>query len=145
MNAIEQLAEYRKRQAERFKDEEDDEFGEETKYEVDEIQQLSQKYDEEERKRQELRDMEYSQRLEREMNFRESYGRDDLEENRKQEFEDDIGDEGIPAQLPIHNQYDIPIDPSINYSDHERETYVKQDPPKWLLHPVHVKRDAEIK
>ena len=140
MSALQQLQEYRQKQAERFKDTSDDENIDDQH----EIQELTRKFEEEEKALREQRDQEYSQNLERNMNFRESYT-SDLEENKLPDNYDDIGFEGTPAQVPVHNQHNYMNESAPNYTQNNRETFSRQEPPKWLVQPIHIDRNSEIK
>ncbi|CAI2376345.1 unnamed protein product [Moneuplotes crassus] len=142
MSALKQLEEYRRKQAERFKEEEDEESY--ISEEIKEVQEMAEKINLEERKLQEQKDIEYCQHLERNINFREGYG-DDLEENKFGENFDDIGHEGTPARVPTQNQYNYMADNSLSGQRNNRETFVRQEPPKWLVQPIHIDQSNQVK
>lgn len=140
MSALQQLQEYRKKQAERFQnvDDEEDPSSEE------DIQEIAHKYDEQERIDQEQRDLQFSQNLERNMNFRDNYTHD-LEENKFGENYDDIGYEGTPAQVPSQNQNHYMNEGQLGFGQNNRETITRKEPPRWLVNPIHIDRNTEIK
>lgn len=146
MNAQKQLEEYRRRQAQRFKHIEDDEEDEEQQQQIEEFEQIAKRMDEEEKKRFETLDLEIAQKLERELNFRASSGFNDIENSPQERlFEEDVGDEGHPAQVPLANNVPYLGRNRNNGNNGQRQTYVKQDPPKWLLHPIALDKTNVIK
>jgi hypothetical protein len=67
------------------------------------------------------------------------------------QFQDDIGEEGQPAQVPprqdlgyfnIHNGR---INGTNEFDDDNDNRYVQQDIPKWLIHPINLIPDTHIK
>mmetsp|Transcript_9694 Transcript_9694/g.9505 ORF Transcript_9694/g.9505 Transcript_9694/m.9505 type:complete len:190 (-) Transcript_9694:422-991(-) len=139
MSALQQLQEYRQKQAERFKDDDDpEEYKDE---QINEIQEMTAQFDAEERQLQEERDREFSQQLERNMNFRESYS-SDLEENKVGNVEEYKEDPEQTQMLP-QDEYLGETPPF--YNNRNRETFTRQEPPRWLVHPAHIDRNNEIK
>jgi hypothetical protein len=116
--------------------------------------EVAEKLYREEKQSQEQRDLEIALKIERELNFRAS-STYDLERNNNEAsnpdhlYQDDIGEEGQPAQVPprqdlgyfnIHNGR---INGSNEFDDDNR--YVQQEPPKWLIHPINLMPDKHIK
>lgn len=114
-------------------DHDDDESDDER----EEVDRITKELEEEERRRLELRDLEIAQKLERELNFRvgSTYNRDEEGEYPDYQLDEDIGFEGHPAAIPHV---------SSNRNVGERK-YVRQDPPKWLSQPIHLKKEAKVK
>ena len=151
MNAQQQLEEYRRRQAERFKQTEQHEESEESEEEREEVKQLSNKMDEQERQKIEQMDLEIAQKLERELNFRTNYNPTPDLERAPTDYpnEEDVGEEGHPSSFPTANQppyfnTNNNLFPDFNRNNEENK-YVKQEPPKWLLHPIKLNKDNKVK
>lgn len=148
MNVQKQIEEYRKRQAEKFKQEVDSEEEDEPEQDLEEAKRLSKNYDDQEQKRMEDIDLEIAQKLERELNFRPATNMSsDLERNDyEHKHEVDIGEEGHPAPIPHANPAAyFRNNPISNTRHREERKYVQQDPPKWLVHPVKLQKDNKIK
>lgn len=141
MNARQQLEEYRKRQEARFRQQEYKE--EDDDLELPPPQNAYSVSEEEEQHRIEQRDLELARELEQQLNFRHSPSFvEEMEQNNPDYRLDDIGDEGHPA--PIPQNIDRAPQSNLNFNAN-RNTYVKQDPPKWLMHPITLQKDNTIK
>jgi hypothetical protein len=146
MNVQKQIEEYRKKQEERFKSSSLSESDEEDQYNHQQYQQEADRLEMEERKRIEEQDLEIAQRVERELNFRIGSGFQDMEgQVTSSNLDDDIGEEGHPAQIPYAINEPYPHRSSQFDGNQERDTYVRQDPPKWLVHPIQINQEKIVK
>lgn len=146
MNAQKQIEEYRRKQAERFKiiakEEETEEIPEDP---VVNQREETKGRDDNDRYLQEQIDMEIAQQLERELNFRQTFNLEPelIRNNPQQVLEDDIGEEGKTAAIPRPFERNN-VRGSLPQSS-ERNKYVRQPPPRWLVNPVKLDKSQKIK
>ena len=146
MNVQKQIEEYRKKQAERFKIVSKEEEKEEKIQSIPVVPKEETKgMDDDDRRTQEQIDMEIAQQLERELNFRQTYNIEpELVRSQPQQlFEDDIGEEGKTAAIPRPFERSN-IRGSLPQS-RDKNKYVRQPPPKWLVNPVKLDKSQKIK